>query len=193
MSSLSNTIRYLAGTETFVNEDMNMKLDLDNMLTEYANLPEVPNKLVFPVSEVPIASFEESDDFRYKYGLNVNVLSLFMEMNEMKDLHNAINMITEHNHIDRQDLCIVFNSDDDIKAMLEDAKHDKEPSSAKIKVHNLNRTGALVQALKKDGLGVAKEPGVTDIKWNEKTHIVNIDQTTPFMSDGVDWDSLKNY
>lgn len=193
MSSLSNTIRYLAGTETFVTEDMNMKLDLENVLDEYANLPEVPNKLVFPVSEVPIASFEEADDFAYKYGLNVNVLSLFMEMNEMRDLHNAINMITEHNHIDRKDLCIVFNSNDDIRAMVEDAKHDTEPSSAKVKVHNINRTGALVQALKKDGLGVAKEPGVTDIKWNEKTHIVNIDSTTPFMSDGVDWDSLKNY
>lgn len=193
MSALSNSIRYLAGTETFVNEDMNIKLSIENVLDEYAALPEVPNKLVFPVKDVPVASFEESEDALYKYGVNVNVLSLFMEMNNIRDLHTAINLITESNKIDRKDLCIVFNSSDDIKAMVEDAKHDREPESAKVKVKNLNKTGQLIQAIKKDGLGVAREPAVKDIKWNEKTHIVNIDQSTPFMSDGVDWDSLKNY
>lgn len=188
-SALNNTVKFLSRVTDLVTEDVDLSLSSQSVLDAYTSLPTVSSKLNFPVKEVPIAQFESGS---VKYGVSVNVLSLFMEMNMLTDPNQAIHMIAEANDLKDNEIAIVMPDITLIRQQIQEAKDDTEPSTAKVKVKNLQRTGAMIRELKNRGLPVCKEPGVLDVKWNEKTNIVNIEKTSSYL-DGVDYDSLRNY
>ena len=191
-SALNNTVKFMAKMNNIVTESMDLNLSANSVLDEYAQLPTISNKLTYPVSYVPVAAFKEHHDAPRPYGVSINALSLFMEMNNLRDVVGAVRLIAEANDISDKDICLVMPGDDLIRKEISEAKQDTEPASAKLKVKHLQNTGAMVKDLRNYGLCVCKEPGVMDIKWDAKTNIVNIDRTSSF-GDGVDWDSLKNY
>lgn len=188
--ALHNTVKFLSKIEGIVTENTDFALAKDFLLEEYNNIPEAPHNMAYPVKDVPVASFNE--DGNLSYGVSVHPLALFMEMNKLTDIKEAVKLIAEANNIDYRDLAVVLPPSSEILHDIQEAKDDTEPSSAKVKVNHLHRTGTMVQALKTSGLSVAKEPGVLDAKWNTNTNIVNIERTSSF-GDGIDYDSLKNY
>lgn len=188
-TALHNTVKFLSGLHNIVTEDMNLKLSSETLIDQYYSLPTVESNLVYPVKEVPVALFESGP---IRYGVSVNVLSLFMEMNQLTDLDQAIHMIAEANDLRDRDLAIVMPPVSVIRQQIQEAKDDTEPSSAKAKVSHLQRTGSMVQEIKNKGIPICKEPGVMDVKWNAKTNIVNIEKPSSYLN-GIDYDSLRNY
>ena len=175
--SLMDVINNFAKTETFVTEDVNMNISISDLVSEMGSLPTTPGRLAFPASEVPVASFDESEAF-CKYGVGADVLSLYMEKNGIRDIKEALQNIASANKIALEEIMMVLPSEQDVMNYIQEAKKDTNPTSKKDKMNALSQINAVIKVGKDEDVNMAKEPPanpVTQIQWNDNESIVNID------------------
>ena len=172
-----DVINNFAKTETFMTEDANVNLSVKDLVDEMSSLPTTPGRLAFPASEVPVASFDESESF-CKYGVGADVLSLYMEKNGIRDIKEALQNIASANKIALEEIMMVLPSEQDVMNYIQEAKKDTNPASKKDKMNALSQINAVIKVGKGEDVNMAKEPPanpVTQIQWNDGESIINID------------------
>lgn len=179
--NVNRFIAYISEAEQLVQEDVGLDLAIEQVVDEYAKIPTTHSKLFFPADQVPIIVYEDSQEADCSYGVGIDIFGLFMEKNNITDIKEAYSIICKKNNLQEGQLALIFDSDDALKAAIQECRCCGDCKEKNKKLANLSKTGGLLKAIKND-IPIAKEPSVLDIKWDEKQSIVNIDRNDNYMS-----------
>ena len=187
---MTKMIASMAKSEPFITEDAELSMVVDTVSEIYSGLPETPTRMGMPAEQVPIASYGES--FEYKYGIGVDVFGMFMEHNNIKDIGTAMDVICRANGIQREDTCIVFESDSMLRALINESRGETNAGKRAKKLKFLEKVGHIVQTAKEGNINVAKEPDVWEMQEKDDSNIINIDAPSR-MSSGFEDPKTTNF
>ena len=184
MSNLNKTIAMLAKGESFYTEGYEDKMTLNDTMDIYNSLPVINSKMKFPASEVPVARFEEGTA-PMTFGVSANLLGVYMETNEIKDIKQALNNIAESYRIPAEELGVVFESVDTIRKIVGECKCESDPMVRKAKMKSTAHIGYVIKGMQNNGVCCCKEPS-SHIEYNfkDETNLVNIERSSGSFGDG---------
>lgn len=189
--NVNRLIAYMSEAEQSVQEDVGLDLAIEQVIDEYSKLPTTHTKLFFPADQVPIIVYEDRQESDCSYGVGIDIFGLFMEKNGLTDIKEAYSIICKKNGIQEGQLALIFDSDDALRKAVQECRCCPSNKEKVQKLTNLSKTGGLLKSLKNE-IPIAKEPGATEIQWNDNNKIVNIDRSDNYMS-SFDAESFKAY
>ena len=189
--NVNRFIAYMSEVEQSVQEDAGLDLAIEQVIDEYSKLPTTHTKLFFPADQVPIIVYEENQESDCAFGVGIDIFGLFMEKNGITDIKEAYSIICKANNINEGQLALIFDSDDSLRKAVQECRCCCSNKEKGKKLSNLSKTGGLLKSLKNE-IPIAKEPGATEIQWNENPKIINLDRSDNYMS-SFDAESFQAY
>lgn len=128
---------------------------------EYAEVEEVEDGETFYNADMVNVIRHDPDpveeDADVYYLVDMEDLGKYMDVNEIKEPEEAIEQIADANGIEESAICIVIESDDAMKQLIEEAKNIKKSDAKKIKLGKISGATKLIKDLKNKGIKLKKK------------------------------------
>ena len=122
---------------------------------EYEEVEELEDDIEYNEDMVPVIQQDIEEGSRYL--VEMDVLAKYMISSKEEDPAEALKRIAEANSLEPSSMCIVIESDDYARELIEEAKTTKKKTGSKFKLNKIASSSKLLKHIKNKGIKVLKK------------------------------------